>query len=131
MQPHTTMTRRTGSNRSVGAARAGRPTLLELAYGDTLDLTVGPMAKRLGEAIMRMLAYNGSIPNPPSRSSRAARSSSTSPITATWIPPCTGTACAWRTGMTACRTRPRRPCGWVGGYLLLGPDSRSLRATMA
>jgi hypothetical protein len=28
---------------------AGRPQLLELAHGDTLELRVGPVAKRLGD----------------------------------------------------------------------------------
>jgi hypothetical protein len=32
-----------------GLFGAGRPALLELAGGDTLDLTVGPVAKRLGD----------------------------------------------------------------------------------
>jgi FtsP/CotA-like multicopper oxidase with cupredoxin domain len=47
-----------------GLTEAGRPVLLELADGDTLDLRVGPVAKRLGEATVRMLGYNGSIPGP-------------------------------------------------------------------
>jgi FtsP/CotA-like multicopper oxidase with cupredoxin domain len=36
----------------------------ELADGDTLDLQVGPVAKRLGDITVRMLGYNGSIPGP-------------------------------------------------------------------
>jgi FtsP/CotA-like multicopper oxidase with cupredoxin domain len=47
-----------------GLPEAGRPALLELADGDTLDLHIGPVAKRLGEATVRMLGYNGSIPGP-------------------------------------------------------------------
>jgi FtsP/CotA-like multicopper oxidase with cupredoxin domain len=47
-----------------GLAEAGRPQLLELAHGDTLDLRVGPVAKRLGDITVRMLGYNGSIPGP-------------------------------------------------------------------
>ena len=47
-----------------GLPEAGRPQLLELADGDTLELEVGPVAKRLGEARVRMLGYNGSIPGP-------------------------------------------------------------------
>jgi FtsP/CotA-like multicopper oxidase with cupredoxin domain len=38
--------------------------MLELADGDTLKLRVGPVAKRLGDAMVRMLSYNGSIPGP-------------------------------------------------------------------
>src|SRR6266545_2712192 len=47
-----------------GLPEAGRPALLELAQGDTLDLRVGPVAKRLGDTTVRMLGYNGSIPGP-------------------------------------------------------------------
>ena len=47
-----------------GLPEAGRPELLELADGDTLDLRVGPVAKRLGDTTVRMLGYNGSIPGP-------------------------------------------------------------------
>jgi FtsP/CotA-like multicopper oxidase with cupredoxin domain len=47
-----------------GLPEAGRPALRELADGDRLDLTVGPVAKRLGDTTVRMLGYNGSIPGP-------------------------------------------------------------------
>jgi FtsP/CotA-like multicopper oxidase with cupredoxin domain len=47
-----------------GLPEAGRPQLLELAHGDTLELRVGPVAKRLGDNVVRMLGYNGSIPGP-------------------------------------------------------------------
>jgi FtsP/CotA-like multicopper oxidase with cupredoxin domain len=47
-----------------GLPDAGRPALLELADGDTLHLRIGPVAKRLGNTIVRMLGYNGSIPGP-------------------------------------------------------------------
>jgi FtsP/CotA-like multicopper oxidase with cupredoxin domain len=47
-----------------GLPEAGRPELLELADGDTLDLNIGPVAKRLGDTTVRMLGYNGSIPGP-------------------------------------------------------------------
>jgi FtsP/CotA-like multicopper oxidase with cupredoxin domain len=48
----------------TGLPEAGRPVLLELADGETLDLQVGPVAKRLGDTTVRMLGYNGSIPGP-------------------------------------------------------------------
>jgi FtsP/CotA-like multicopper oxidase with cupredoxin domain len=48
----------------TGLPEAGRPALLELADGDTLDLRVGPVAKRVGDTTVRMLGYNGSIPGP-------------------------------------------------------------------
>jgi FtsP/CotA-like multicopper oxidase with cupredoxin domain len=47
-----------------GLPEATRPALLELTDGDTLDLRVAPVAKRLGDTTVRMLAYNGSIPGP-------------------------------------------------------------------
>jgi hypothetical protein len=47
-----------------GLPEATRPALLDLAHGDTLDLRVGPVAKRLGDTTVRMLGYNGSIPGP-------------------------------------------------------------------
>jgi FtsP/CotA-like multicopper oxidase with cupredoxin domain len=40
------------------------PELQELADGDTFDLGIGPVAKRLGDTTVRMLGYNGSIPGP-------------------------------------------------------------------
>jgi FtsP/CotA-like multicopper oxidase with cupredoxin domain len=48
----------------AGLPEAERPQLLELADGDTLDLPIGPVSKRLGDTAVRMLAYNGSIPGP-------------------------------------------------------------------
>ena len=47
-----------------GLAEARRPELLELGPGDTLDLRVAPVAKRLGDTTVRMLGYNGSVPGP-------------------------------------------------------------------
>ena len=40
------------------------PQVVELADGDHVDLRIAPVAARLGEATVRMLAYNGSIPGP-------------------------------------------------------------------
>ena len=47
-----------------GLQQAGAPELVELADTDQFDLRIAPVAKRLGDAIVRMLAYNGSIPGP-------------------------------------------------------------------
>jgi FtsP/CotA-like multicopper oxidase with cupredoxin domain len=47
-----------------GLAEARRHEMLELADGDELDLVICPVAKRLGDDTVRMLAYNGSIPGP-------------------------------------------------------------------
>jgi FtsP/CotA-like multicopper oxidase with cupredoxin domain len=40
------------------------PQIVELSGGDEFDLRIGAVSKRLGEATVRMLAYNGSIPGP-------------------------------------------------------------------
>jgi FtsP/CotA-like multicopper oxidase with cupredoxin domain len=47
-----------------GLPGAGRPEVVELADGDRLDLRIAPVAKRIGNETVRMLAYNGSIPGP-------------------------------------------------------------------
>jgi len=47
-----------------GLPEAGRSAMLELADGELLDLRLAPVVKRLGDATVRMLAYNGSIPGP-------------------------------------------------------------------
>jgi FtsP/CotA-like multicopper oxidase with cupredoxin domain len=48
----------------AGLPQAQRPEVVELADGDEFDLRIAPVAKRLGDATVRMLAYNGSIPGP-------------------------------------------------------------------
>ena len=51
-------------------ARDGRPAgtsaaaTVELADGDRFALRIAPVSKRIGDATVRMLAYNGSIPGP-------------------------------------------------------------------
>ena len=47
-----------------GLPEATGPALVELGDGEILDLHVGAVAKRLGQATVRMLGYNGSIPGP-------------------------------------------------------------------
>ena len=47
-----------------GLPRAVSPDVIELADGDATELRIGPVVKRLGDADVRMLAYNGSIPGP-------------------------------------------------------------------
>ena len=51
-------------HRNRGAAEATRPEIVELADGDSFDLEIAAVAKRIGDATVRMLAYNGSIPGP-------------------------------------------------------------------
>ena len=48
----------------AGLPVARASELVELSDGDQFDLRIAPMAKRLGDATVRMLAYNGSIPGP-------------------------------------------------------------------
>jgi FtsP/CotA-like multicopper oxidase with cupredoxin domain len=38
--------------------------VVELGDGDQFDLRIAPVTRRFGEAMVRMLAYNGSIPGP-------------------------------------------------------------------
>ena len=47
-----------------GLPEATRPEIVELADGDSFDLEIAAVAKRIGDATVRMLAYNGSIPGP-------------------------------------------------------------------
>jgi FtsP/CotA-like multicopper oxidase with cupredoxin domain len=49
---------------TAGLPAAGSPELVELADGDEFDLRIAPVTKRLGDATVRMLAYNGSVPGP-------------------------------------------------------------------
>jgi FtsP/CotA-like multicopper oxidase with cupredoxin domain len=49
---------------TTGLPEARTPELLELSDGDDFELRIGPVAKRLRDANVRMLAYNGSIPGP-------------------------------------------------------------------
>jgi FtsP/CotA-like multicopper oxidase with cupredoxin domain len=48
----------------AGLPHSRRPEIVELSDGDTFDLRIAPVTKRIGEATVRMLAYNGSIPGP-------------------------------------------------------------------
>jgi FtsP/CotA-like multicopper oxidase with cupredoxin domain len=47
-----------------GLPEARGPEVVELADGDAFDLRIAPVAKQLGTAKVRMLAYNDSIPGP-------------------------------------------------------------------
>src|SRR5205085_564772 len=48
----------------AGLPAARPPEIADLADGEEFDLRIAPVAKRLGDATVRMLAYNGSIPGP-------------------------------------------------------------------
>src|SRR6478736_4307867 len=47
-----------------GLPEATRPEVVKLSDGDEFSLAIVPVAKRLGDTTVRMLAYNGSIPGP-------------------------------------------------------------------
>jgi FtsP/CotA-like multicopper oxidase with cupredoxin domain len=49
---------------TAGLPEARARELVELSEGDQYDLRIAPVAKQLGDARVRMLAYNGSIPGP-------------------------------------------------------------------
>jgi FtsP/CotA-like multicopper oxidase with cupredoxin domain len=48
----------------AGLPEAGPPEPVELSDGDRFELRIAPVAKRIGDVTVRMLAYNGSIPGP-------------------------------------------------------------------
>ena len=47
-----------------GLPEAVAAEVVELDDGASFDLRIGPVAKRIGDTTVRMLAYNGSIPGP-------------------------------------------------------------------
>src|ERR671931_2855258 len=47
-----------------GLPEARRTELVELVDGDEYELEITPVRKRIGDATVRMLAYNGSVPGP-------------------------------------------------------------------
>src|SRR4051812_18057490 len=48
----------------AGLPRSGTSEIAELADGEAFDLRIAPVVKRIGDATVRMLAYNGSVPGP-------------------------------------------------------------------
>ena len=49
---------------TAGLPQAVPTQLVELADGDTFELRIAPVAKRIGDDTVRMIAYNRSIPGP-------------------------------------------------------------------
>ena len=49
---------------TAGLPPASSTQEVELADGDRYTLRIAPVTKRIGDATVRMLAYNGSIPGP-------------------------------------------------------------------
>ncbi len=52
------------STEATGLPEAVGSEVVDLTEGEAFDLRIAPVAKRLGETTVRMLAYNGSIPGP-------------------------------------------------------------------
>ena len=58
-------THATGLPTSIeGLPDARRPEVVELSDGDEFELEIAPVKKQIGDATVRMLAYNGSVPGP-------------------------------------------------------------------
>src|SRR4051794_28386326 len=51
-------------NATEGLATSSRTDVVELADGEAFELRIAPVTRRIGDATVRMLAYNGSIPGP-------------------------------------------------------------------
>jgi FtsP/CotA-like multicopper oxidase with cupredoxin domain len=49
---------------TAGLLEASRPQVIRLHDGDSFDLSIEPVRKRIDDAELRMLGYNGSIPGP-------------------------------------------------------------------
>jgi len=49
---------------TAGLPEAVGPQVVELDDGDRFELRIAPVAKRLGDDTVRMIAYNGSVPGP-------------------------------------------------------------------
>jgi FtsP/CotA-like multicopper oxidase with cupredoxin domain len=52
------------ANELADLPQATAPQPVKLANGERFDLSIAPVAKTIGDATVRMLAYNGSIPGP-------------------------------------------------------------------
>ena len=52
------------STDTTGLAPASTPEVVRLRDGDRFELGIAPVAKRIGDDVVRMLAYNRSIPGP-------------------------------------------------------------------
>src|SRR3954468_1599166 len=52
------------SSDTAGLTEAVGSESIDLSDGDEVELRIAPVTKRIGDSIVRMLAYNGSIPGP-------------------------------------------------------------------
>ncbi|MCW5185481.1 multicopper oxidase domain-containing protein, partial [Burkholderia cenocepacia] len=62
--PTVTMTDQTFTRDSAGLPAAVGTRVIDLGDRATYELEAAPVRKRIGEAEVRMLAYNGSVPGP-------------------------------------------------------------------
>ena len=49
---------------TAGLTQATAPQVVRLRDGDHFELRISPVANRIGDDVLRMLAYNGSVPGP-------------------------------------------------------------------
>src|SRR5919198_626685 len=49
---------------ATGLAEAAGTQVIDVPDGDSFQLRIAPVAKQIGDATVRMLAYNGSVPGP-------------------------------------------------------------------
>src|SRR3954447_19365914 len=61
---HTHHTIRHFPTDTTGLEAGTPPEIVDIPDGGAFDLRIAPVAKRLGDATVRMLAYNGSVPGP-------------------------------------------------------------------
>jgi FtsP/CotA-like multicopper oxidase with cupredoxin domain len=61
---HHTHTAEHFATETTGLPEASDSQLIDLADGDTVELRIAPVAKQIGDSMVRMLAYNGSVPGP-------------------------------------------------------------------
>ena len=52
------------SQDTTGLSRSRPTEIVEVAPGGSYELRIAPVTKRIGDAEVRMLAYNGSVPGP-------------------------------------------------------------------
>jgi FtsP/CotA-like multicopper oxidase with cupredoxin domain len=57
---------------TTGLPDAASMEIVDLKDRDSFDLKAGPVRKRLGDAVVKMLAYNGSIPGPVLKASQGS-----------------------------------------------------------
>ena len=62
--PNATARQWSSRARPTAFRRPATTELVELADGDEFELEILPVKKRIGDATVRMLAYNGSVPGP-------------------------------------------------------------------